>query len=107
MLPRAIKRLLHQVTIGEHGALYRGTCYRPLSEVARLITGASPSPTELHVVLGRVDRVVAFVAKPLEAAVPHRYQSDVRTAIVSDNKHTGPPHAPAHLRQTLTDTPTG
>jgi hypothetical protein len=30
----------HQVTILDNGVLYRGECYRSLSEVARLITGA-------------------------------------------------------------------
>jgi hypothetical protein len=30
----------HQVTVGEHGVLYRGKPYRSLSAVARLITGA-------------------------------------------------------------------
>jgi hypothetical protein len=30
----------HQVTIRDNGVLYRGECYRSLSEVARLITGA-------------------------------------------------------------------
>jgi hypothetical protein len=29
----------HQVTILNNGVLYRGECYRSLSEVARLITG--------------------------------------------------------------------
>jgi hypothetical protein len=31
--------IAHQVTVGEHGVVYRGGRYRSLSEVARLITG--------------------------------------------------------------------
>ena len=40
VLVREWQGMAHQVTIGEHGVLYRGQCYRSLSEIARLITGA-------------------------------------------------------------------
>ena len=40
VLIREWRGMAHQVTVGEDGILYRGRCYRSLSEVARLITGA-------------------------------------------------------------------
>lgn len=40
VLIREWQGVAHQVTVGEHGVVYRGTHYRSLSEVARLITGA-------------------------------------------------------------------
>ena len=40
VLVREWQGIAHQVAVGEHGVLYRGECYRSLSEVARLITGA-------------------------------------------------------------------
>jgi hypothetical protein len=39
VLIREWQGVAHQVTVGEHGVLYRGERYRSLSEVARLITG--------------------------------------------------------------------
>jgi hypothetical protein len=40
VLVREWQGIAHQVTLSEDGVLYRGQCYRSLSEIARLITGA-------------------------------------------------------------------